>query len=427
MFNSSQWHTLRSTDDRSSTLRHDARSADAFTARSSFDYHPSTKRNTSGLSHLKQGALPTRSLTALSTPHDRILEEMYNHPGESEGALPLPSELDSNRLPLDQAGDQLRASPAEANTRSHSANEPANYQEGAASATPAASLNSHAFPGSKLYDPFDGSPLGIVVPVEINGGNMPTQADSSSNEELWTHLSRVLDLQNQIARMHVDMEGVGPGKQADGKGKGPLGNTPKATAFTRLRTTSTGSVPGADIGDEEGVGVADEEAGKLKAREREFKKLATQFEGRKEAINEMMGTLDDLSKTLTEFHSLQAPKIEFPSPSRNNSLSPNIGDHIQMPSTIPPSDPASPFSPGESGIQSSFDSTSYPPPPPLGVEPNISSDSRASTRLLSASLGRKGPIPNLIINSIEPDSQTHVVDSPVSTASFGSRQDDGGR
>lgn len=292
--NSSQWLTLRSADDRSSTLRPEARSVDANTARSSLDHHSSTKPRTSGLERLKQGAIPTRSLTALSTPHDRVLEKMYYHPRKSEGALPLPSELDANHPPLNRDHSQTGAihhveANTNENTGSRTLNEPANSREGAVSATPTTSFASNILPATRLYDPFDGAPLGIIVPAETTtrGDSMPVHVEGNSNEELWAHLSRVLDLQHQIARMHVDMEGAGPGKQTDGKGKGSLGNPPRS-AFTRPRTTSTGSMHGAEIEDEEGVGVVDEESEKLKAREREFKKLATQFEGRKETINEMM-------------------------------------------------------------------------------------------------------------------------------------------
>lgn len=439
--NSAQWLTFRSIDDHSSTLRPDTRS--------SLDYHSSAKRNANGLSHLKQNGLPTLSLTPLSTPHDHVLENMYNHSGKSESVLPLPSKVDPSRPQLDRGhsrtGGQHHTNATEANPyqNTRSLNEPANIREGAASTTPTASFVSHTFPVTRLYDPFDGSPLGVILPVTTrDGDSMPVHVEGSSNEELWAHLSRVLDLQNQIARMHVDMEGVGLGKQADGKGKGPLGGTPRATGLTRTRTASTSSVPGADIGDEEGVGVVDEEAEKLKAREREFKNLATQFEGRKEAINKMMGKvsnpsvppgrtqylpavvpqLDDLSKALTEFHSLQVPKIEFPSSSRNDSLGFNINDQIQAPFIVPSDDSLSPTRPTESNIRSSTmpmpAPTPYPEPPSLGVEPNISSNSTASTQLLSASLGRKGPVPTVILDSIGPDSQTHVLDSPASTISL---------
>jgi archaellum component FlaC len=235
----------------------------------------------------------------LSTPHDQILEKMYRHSGRSESALPLPGDLDVNPLLApdeSQRGDGHHMNSFEANTRSRSVNEPANLRDGAVSATPTPSFASNPFPATKLYDPFDGSPLGIIAPVRREGEDMSASANGSSNEELWSHLTRVLDLQNQIARMHVDMEGVGLGKQAEGKGKGPLGNSSRTSGFIRPRTMSTSSVPGGDIGDEEGVGVVDEEAEKLKAREREFKKLATQFEGRKEAINDMMNKVSLLTE-----------------------------------------------------------------------------------------------------------------------------------
>lgn len=197
---------------------------------------------------------------------------MYSHALKSESALPLPSSLGARCPPL---CDRSRTGGNDIQART--LNEPANSGEGLLSTAPLIS----SAPNTKLYDPFDGSTLGTVIPTETrtHGDGMSVHVEGS-NEELWAHLSRVLDLQKQIARMHVDMEGVGQGKQTDGKGKGP--------AFTRPRKSSAASVPEPEIGDEEGVGVVDEESEKLKAREREFKKLATQFEGRKEAINEMM-------------------------------------------------------------------------------------------------------------------------------------------
>lgn len=419
---------------------------DAYTARSSFDRNSATKRNPSGLNHLKQ-ALPSRSLTALSTPHDQILEKMYKHPGKSESALPLPIEVDVNSPPPapddSQRGDahHMSINPIESNTYpktgSRSLNEPVNARDGAVSATPTASFASNPFPATRLYDPFDGSPLGIIVPAELggrDGEDMYTNTASHSNEDMWSHLSRVLDLQNQITRMHVEMEGVGLGKQIDGKGKGPLGSSSRPTGFSRPRTTSTSSVPGGDVGDEEGVGAVDEEAEKSKAREREFKNLATQFEGRKEAINAMMGKLDDLSQALAEFHSLQAPKIELPNSSRNNSLNnASTTDQIHMPVIIPPSDTASPVSPGESSLQPPNTATrlptSYLQPTRHDRASNISSNPASSAQPLPQPLRRKGPaVPALIINSIESDSQVHMIDSPLSTPSLNKslREEDAG-
>jgi len=237
---------------------------DARTVRSS--HISPAKRNLNGLSHLKQG---------FTTPHDQILEKIYHVQDRSESVLPLATELGSTSLSLPLTDHKSR-----------SLNEPANFP---ASATPTASFASNPSLATRLYDPFDGSPLGVIVPVESlerEGEDMPANATGNSHDELWSHLSRVLDLQHQIARMHVDMEGVGLGKQPDCKGKGSLGTSSRATGFPRPRTASASSVPGGDIEDD--VGAVDEEAEKLRAREREFKKLATQFQGRKQAIDAMM-------------------------------------------------------------------------------------------------------------------------------------------
>jgi len=250
---------LGSIDGYSSTLRPYASSVDGHT---SFDRTSPAKRN------LKQG-----HFTALSsTPHGRILKQVYNVQDRSE------SGLDATSLSLLDASNT--------NYKSRSLNEPVNFL-----ASPAASLASNpSLAPTRLYDPFDGSPLGIIVPTEPaerGGEGMPAN-NATSHDEMWSHLSRVLDLQHQIARMHVDLEGVALGKQPDGKGKGSHGGSSRATGFPRPRTASASSVTGGDIEDEEAVGAVDEEAEKLRAREREFRKLATQFQGRKQAIDAMM-------------------------------------------------------------------------------------------------------------------------------------------
>ncbi|KAJ7110052.1 hypothetical protein C8R44DRAFT_801263 [Mycena epipterygia] len=164
-----------------------------------------------------------------------------------------------------------------------------------------------------IYDPFDGSFLGSLVAPDHNV--QPEEHGklndvSAKNEELWSHLSRVLELQTQISRMHLDMEEIGMNpNDPKGKGKG-----------TRSRATSVSRVVIDDAEGDEGIGgKRDEEAEKNKAREEQFSKLAGQFRGKKEAINGIMNKLDSLSRAVTEFHALQAPKIDFPS-SRHNSL-----------------------------------------------------------------------------------------------------------
>jgi len=147
-----------------------------------------------------------------------------------------------------------------------------------------------------------------------------------------------MDLQSQISKKHLEMESIG---QVDVKSKKHvfshkptlsnastvgIGSGAKRTvpenmtsppgSNTRERALSTASTisssGGEHEGDEANVDVPSEEAEKNRAREEEFASLAHQFEGRKEAINDIMGKLDDLFNVLSEFHSLQAPSLDFP-------------------------------------------------------------------------------------------------------------------
>jgi hypothetical protein len=133
-----------------------------------------------------------------------------------------------------------------------------------------------------VYDPFDGSFLGSLVAPDHNvqpeeQGKLNDVA--AKNEELWSNLSRVLELQNQISRMHLDMEEIGlNATDPKGKGKG-----------TRSRATSVSRVVIDDTEGDEGIGgKRDEEAEINKAREEQFANLAGQFRGKKEAINAIM-------------------------------------------------------------------------------------------------------------------------------------------
>ncbi|KAK7058411.1 hypothetical protein VNI00_002045 [Paramarasmius palmivorus] len=181
-----------------------------------------------------------------------------------------------------------------------------------------------------LIDPFNGAVLGKLVLPDPNFTvePMPSGEEFERNEELWSHLSRVLDLQSEIARLHMDMEGIG--SKGDSKGKKNKGKTSPRLGRTRDTGEGMHKVTGTTtllddpehVGEDEGVDVgaeADEEERKNREREEEFARLADQFEGRKEGINDIMTKLDHLSQALTEFHTLQAPQMNFPA-SRNNSM-----------------------------------------------------------------------------------------------------------
>ena len=182
-----------------------------------------------------------------------------------------------------------------------------------------------------LLDPFNGTSLGTLIPHAQDSEVQPEhhsqtnlsspEVDPSQNanmtiqsELVWSHLTNIMDLQSQISKKHLEMESIG---QVDVKNKKHafshkttlsnasttgLGSGAKRTvpenlsipgSITRERALSTASTISSSGGDPEGdeanVDVPSEEAEKNKAREEEFASLAQQFEGRKEAINDIMG------------------------------------------------------------------------------------------------------------------------------------------
>lgn len=245
--------------------------------------------------------------------------------------------------------------------------------------TPTPSLHPYQLPKLSspdlLLDPFNGTSLGTLLPhsqdseVLSDHHSMPSQVNLPSpevsqnpntaiaSELVWSHLTNIMDLQSQISKKHLEMESIG---HLDAKNKkhafthkstlstaSPTGisssgakrtvpenpSTPPGSS-RRERAQSTASTisssDGDPAGDEENVDVPSEEAEKNRAREEEFASLAHQFEGRKEAINDIMGKvcklsfsnpcfiqrsnsqLDDLFNVLSDFHNLQAPNLDFP-------------------------------------------------------------------------------------------------------------------
>ena len=133
-------------------------------------------------------------------------------------------------------------------------------------------------PLDTVYDPFDGSVLGTLVkPDRVLHPEAHALLSDPKNEELWIPLSKVLDLQGQVAHLHAEMEGIGmkAGDYAKGKSKG------KMAAKNWVQSDT----------EDEGVDVkteADEEEKQNREREQEFARLADQFKGRKQGIKEMM-------------------------------------------------------------------------------------------------------------------------------------------
>ena len=263
--------------------------------------------------------------TAFTTPHDAIIVDL-----QAPVARPIPMDTPS-------ATDEQVASPEPEFT---AALEPrADPKFLSPMSGPQYSSLQQSPRTQLLLDPFDGNVLGVLVPHQEQGSAnedmSPSQVNLSTNrdanvtnnidtrsEAVWAHLSRIVDLQGQLSKMHLEMEDIGTGKATDSKRKKhkqrddgapetpnpglgpedplvPPGLQPRKRAMS---TGSRGSFSGEADGDEEGVNMPSEEAEKDRIREEEFAKLATQFEGRKEAINDIMGKASLLQDFLARFY-----------------------------------------------------------------------------------------------------------------------------
>ncbi|KAL5535685.1 hypothetical protein ACEPAF_3779 [Sanghuangporus sanghuang] len=132
--------------------------------------------------------------------------------------------------------------------------------------TSPAKLRNRELP-ENLYDPFDGQSVGVMVPGEFG----------EEEDDLWTHLAEIRNLQSDVARMHAQMERLGENDRF---------YAPEET------------------GEEETVNVGDETKAEKTA---EFTKLSDRFSVRKEAIDAIMQKLQTLSKSINDFHSSRAP------------------------------------------------------------------------------------------------------------------------
>ena len=175
--------------------------------------------------------------TAVSTPHDVVLAELLSHrPGPSvdrPGAVPEMPEVGSQRNETEVA-----------------------HRPQSPSRTP-------------LHDPFAGSLIGLSVP---DSGDHAQTKSEARKEDLWSHMVNIRDIQTQIANMHVAMENIGLGHQAD------------QISVERVHC------PVGSEGEkwEDAVEGEDDEVKEKDAREQEFTKLANKFHGRKEATENIM-------------------------------------------------------------------------------------------------------------------------------------------
>ena len=199
------------------------------------------------------------------TPHDDILADLQGHLPSS-----APPEQQSLR-PDAPLGSSLNLGSSAVNT----------------SLFTAESLPTHEPAKEIMYDPSTGQRLHDYV---------PTPARSGADEELWSHLSHILELQSEIAKMHVDMENVAL-RDARGHSEGSsergakVETTRSDTGKHRRRNKSLGEEEDDSQTDEATEGDesdSDDEVFGKRNREEEFTKLADRFAKRKVAIDSVM-------------------------------------------------------------------------------------------------------------------------------------------
>ncbi|OCH94759.1 hypothetical protein OBBRIDRAFT_884541 [Obba rivulosa] len=216
---------------------------------------------------------------ALSTPHDAVLAELHR----DHGAHPAPT-------PVHGAPASLLTLAADSGTTDRS-------NTASPSAAPRSVASSPDHSRDTLHDPFTGAVLGALPPT--SGKDRAREPGSAqleqSKDELWAHLARIRELQSEIAGMHVQMEG------------------PNEARASRRAATDMSRVHTDTISGDEWDNTDDADQHRKDAQDAEFTKLAKMFEGRRAAIDGIMNKLDDLSKSLTTFHALPNPTMDFTS------------------------------------------------------------------------------------------------------------------
>lgn len=177
--------------------------------------------------------------TAVSTPHDTVLAELFSQrPGQfADRPDPKMPEVASRK----DEPETIR------------------YRSRSPSRTP-------------LHDPFAGSLIGLSVQDDGDQVHNDRTNSEGRKEDLWSHMAHVREIQTQLASMHVAMENIGLGHRTE--------------PFSVERVHSTVASEGEKW--EDAVEGEDDETKEKDAREQEFTKLANKFHGRKEATENIM-------------------------------------------------------------------------------------------------------------------------------------------
>lgn len=260
---------------------------------------PDSSFISSDVKSLGHSAEPAR----FQTPHDDILAELQGH---------LPS--GGPQAAAEQQSLRSDAPPGSSFNLGSSAVENSLFTSD--------SLPNHEPTKEVMYEPSTGQKLSDYVPTPLRSG---------ADDELWSHLSHILELQSEISKMHVDMENVGLRTARGHNGPvvpergGKAGTTRNDRGKNRRRSDTLGEEEDDNESDEVTEGEDsddnDEVFGK-RTREQEFTRLAERFAEKKVSIDAVMNKLDNLSSALKTFHALPTPVLDLAS-SRTNTTSSN--------------------------------------------------------------------------------------------------------
>ncbi|EUC53921.1 hypothetical protein RSOL_019890 [Rhizoctonia solani AG-3 Rhs1AP] len=209
-----------------------------------------------------------------------------------------------------------------------------------------------------INDPYTGEPKARLVPDHPSPIGPPFTlfegcgTDMATQEKFWSHVSRIRELQSEVARMHIAMESIGRQPEPQPvKEKEKEKDKDKPRKF-RGQTGRVGTSAGTD--QETGHSASDtDHAGSGKDNRSGTGAHTTgaatsgldtgeHFAKRKDAIQDIMKKLSELSDQISDFHQLPTPEITFPiSPSRPQTL-PGSPQTPTQPPTLSISTPTPP-------------------------------------------------------------------------------------
>ncbi|CAE6520811.1 unnamed protein product [Rhizoctonia solani] len=208
-----------------------------------------------------------------------------------------------------------------------------------------------------INDPYTGEPKARLVPDHPNALGSPfslfegCSTDMETQEKFWSHVSRIRELQSEVARMHIAMESIGrqpepqPVKEKEKEKDKPRkfrGQTGRAG--TNAGTDQETGHSASDT-DHAGSGKDNRSGTKAPTTGAATSGLDTgeHFAKRKDAIQDIMRkVLSELSEQISDFHQLPTPEITFPiSPSRSQTM-PTSPQTPPQPPTLSISTPTPP-------------------------------------------------------------------------------------